>query len=411
MSTSIKFENISKQYRLGLVSTKTLSHDLNRWWTTNIRGKEDPYLKIGEVNDRAHKGESDYVWALKDIDFKVEQGDVLGIIGKNGAGKSTLLKILSKVTTPTTGTIKAAGRIASLLEVGTGFHPEMTGRENIFMNGAIMGMTKREIASKLDEIVDFSGVERYLDTPAKRYSSGMTVRLGFAIAAHLEPEILVVDEVLAVGDAEFQKKAIGKMQDVSKGEGRTVLFVSHNMGSISMLCNKGIILSKGELSFTGKIEECVSKYITEGSRESVWVGSNFKNDIYYKSVSILNNANQIIDSIAFDDSVRLKFELGYNRNILNATLSFTLFDSKLNAIFTSHHLLKYDEVSVTAVLPKEFLLPGNYFIKPILHVPNLRFIDNCETLLAFRIEDTGSEHSFYNRPELGVLNINPVWIN
>ena len=261
MSTAIKFENISKQYRLGLVSTRTLSHDLKRWYTMNIQGKEDPYLKIGEVNDRAHKGESEYVWALKDINFEVEQGDVLGIIGKNGAGKSTLLKILSKVTTPTTGTIKAAGRIASLLEVGTGFHPEMTGRENIFMNGAIMGMTKAEITRRFDEIVDFSGVERYIDTPAKRYSSGMTVRLGFAIAAHLEPEILVVDEVLAVGDAEFQKKAIGKMQDVSKGEGRTVLFVSHNMTAVKSLCKKGIILENGQVKEFGDIDPIVSRYL------------------------------------------------------------------------------------------------------------------------------------------------------
>ncbi|HJV78821.1 MAG TPA: polysaccharide ABC transporter ATP-binding protein [Paludibacter sp.] len=272
MPTAIKFENISKQYRLGLVSTQTLSHDLNRWWKMNIRGKEDPYLKIGEVNDRAHKGVSDYVWALKDIDFEVQQGDVLGIIGKNGAGKSTLLKILSKVTAPTTGTIKARGRIASLLEVGTGFHPEMTGRENIFMNGAIMGMSKAEIKHKLDEIVDFSGVERYLDTPTKRYSSGMTVRLGFAIAAHLEPEILVVDEVLAVGDAEFQKKAIGKMQDVSKGEGRTVLFVSHNMGSMQQLCTKGMLIDKGQISFVGTIGETIREYQTSDLRKQTFIG-------------------------------------------------------------------------------------------------------------------------------------------
>ncbi len=262
MSIAIKFENISKQYRLGLVSTRTISHDLNRWWQINVLGKEDPYLKIGEVNDRAQKGESEYVWALRDIDFSVEQGDVLGIIGKNGAGKSTLLKILSKVTSPTTGTIRARGRIASLLEVGTGFHPEMTGRENIYMNGAIMGMSKQEIARKLDEIVDFSGVERYLDTPTKRYSSGMTVRLGFAIAAHLEPEILVVDEVLAVGDAEFQKKAIGKMQDVSKGEGRTVLFVSHNMASLQNLCTKGILLQNGMSVYSGTIDATINEYLS-----------------------------------------------------------------------------------------------------------------------------------------------------
>ena len=260
---AIKIENLSKQYRLGVVSTGTLSHDLNRWWTTKILRKEDPYLKIGEVNDRATKGDSEYVWALKDINMEIKQGDVVGIIGKNGAGKSTLLKLLSRVTSPTTGTISYKGRIASLLEVGTGFHPELTGRENIYMNGAIMGMSRAEITRKLDEIVDFSGCERYLDTPVKRYSSGMTVRLGFAIAAHIEPDILVVDEVLAVGDAEFQKKAIGKMQDVSKGEGRTVLFVSHNMTSVKNLCKTGYILKNGMVDFCGRIDSTIDHYIVD----------------------------------------------------------------------------------------------------------------------------------------------------
>lgn len=268
MSTAIEFNHVSKQYRLGLVSTRTLGADLNRWWTMNIRRKEDPYLKIGSVNDRSTKADSDFVWALRDIDFKVEQGDVVGIIGKNGAGKSTLLKLLSKVTGPTTGTIKARGRIGSLLEVGTGFHPEMTGRENIFMNGAILGMTKQEIAAKLDEIVDFSGCERYLDTPTKRYSSGMTVRLGFAVAAFLEPEILVVDEVLAVGDAEFQKKAIGKMQALSQSEGRTVLFVSHNMTSVRSLCKTGILLENGSVSYSGTAEETVARYLSLNQNNS-----------------------------------------------------------------------------------------------------------------------------------------------
>ena len=262
MATAIEFNHVGKQYRLGLVSTGTISHDLNRWWQTAVLRKEDPYLKIGSVNDRTQKADSDYVWALRDIDFKVEQGDVVGIIGKNGAGKSTLLKLLSKVTGPTVGTIRARGRIASLLEVGTGFHQEMTGRENIYMNGAIMGMTKREIDAKLDEIVAFSGCEKYIDTPVKRYSSGMTVRLGFAVAAFMEPDILVVDEVLAVGDAEFQKKAIGKMQDVSKGEGRTVLFVSHNMASIRALCNSGILLDKGMVTYMGDINDTVDMYLT-----------------------------------------------------------------------------------------------------------------------------------------------------
>ena len=261
-NTVIEFNNVGKQYILGTIGTGTLSQDLNRWWA-NIRGKEDPYLKIGETNDRTQKGDSRFVWALRDINFKVEQGDVVGIIGKNGAGKSTLLKILSRVTSPTTGDIKIKGRIASLLEVGTGFHPEMTGRENIFMNGSIMGMTKAEIKSKFDEIVDFAGVAKYVDTPVKRYSSGMMVRLGFAIAAHLEPEILVVDEVLAVGDAEFQKKAIGKMQDVSKGEGRTVLFVSHNMAAVRSLCTRGILLNNGIVSYTGNINNTITEYLNK----------------------------------------------------------------------------------------------------------------------------------------------------
>ena len=260
---AIEFENVGKQYRLGLVGTGSLQHDINRWWQTSILGKEDPYLKIGEVNDRSKKGHSDYVWALKDISFKVEQGDVVGIIGKNGAGKSTLLKLLSHITAPSTGHISYRGRIASLLEVGTGFHPEMTARENIYMNGSIMGMGKHEIDRKLDEIIDFAGIERYIDTPIKRFSSGMTVRLGFAVAAFLEPEILVVDEVLAVGDAEFQKKAIGKMQDVSSSGGRTVLFVSHNMAAVRRLCKKGIVLKNGMIHYMGKVDDAVSEYINE----------------------------------------------------------------------------------------------------------------------------------------------------
>ena len=258
---AIEFDNVGKMYRLGRVGTGTLSHDLNRWWTTTILRKEDPFLKIGETNDRSKKGSSDYVWALRDISFKVEQGDVVGIIGKNGAGKSTLLKLLSRITSPTIGSIRYKGRIASLLEVGTGFHPEMIGRENIYMNGSIMGMTKKEITRKLDEIVDFAGVERYIDTPVKRYSSGMTVRLGFAVAAFLEPEILVVDEVLTVGDAEFQKKAIGKMNDVAHSGGRTVLFVSHNMAAVKNLCTRGVVLQDGMLVYDGTTEEAVNHYL------------------------------------------------------------------------------------------------------------------------------------------------------
>ena len=262
MSIAIKAENISKQYRLGLVGTGTVRDDLKRWYY-NVRGKEDPFLKIGESNDRTQTGESDYVWSLRNIDFEINQGDSVGIIGRNGAGKSTLLKILSQVTQPTTGKIYTKGRIASLLEVGTGFHPEMTGRENIYLNGAILGMRKHEITRKFDEIVDFSGVERYIDTPVKRYSSGMYVRLAFAVAAHLESEILIVDEVLAVGDAEFQKKCLGKMSDVSKGEGRTVLFVSHNIGAVNTLTNKCMYLRNGNLVEYDTTDRIIPLYLND----------------------------------------------------------------------------------------------------------------------------------------------------
>lgn len=270
MSTVIRVEDLSKQYRLGTVGTGSLAHDLNRTWH-RVRGKEDPYLKLGETNDRSVKGISEYVWALKDINFNVQQGEVLGIIGRNGAGKSTLLKILSRTTTPTTGSIKIKGRVASLLEVGTGFHPELSGRENVFLNGAILGMSRQEIKSKFDEIVAFSGVERYIDTPVKRYSSGMYVRLAFGVAAHLEPEILIVDEVLAVGDAEFQKKALGKMKDVSNKEGRTVLFVSHNMAAIQKLCSTGLFLKNGLVHAAGDIDSVVNLYLASGeSARSVY---------------------------------------------------------------------------------------------------------------------------------------------
>ncbi len=262
--TVIRVENLSKLYQLGEISTGTLSRDLTRWWA-GVRGKEDPYQKIGQANDRSVKGTSDFVWALQDINFEVKQGEILGIIGRNGAGKSTLLKLLSRVTKPTTGRIRVKGRMASLLEVGTGFHPELTGRENIFLNGAIMGMKKDEIRRKLDEIVDFAGVDRYLDTPVKRYSSGMYVRLAFAVAAHLEPEILVIDEVLAVGDAEFQKKCLGKMKDVSEKDGRTVLFVSHNMEAIQKLCTQGLMLHHGAIQAKGSLNKVIDKYLSDNT--------------------------------------------------------------------------------------------------------------------------------------------------
>ena len=351
--TAIEFENISKQYRLGLVSTGTLSHDLNRFWQTKVLRREDPYLKVGEVNDRAHKGESEYVWALKDINFKVEQGDVVGIIGRNGAGKSTLLKLLSRVTAPTTGTIRARGRIASLLEVGTGFHPEMTGRENIYMNGAIMGMSRAEITRKLDEIVDFSGCERYLDTPVKRYSSGMTVRLGFAIAAHLEPEILVVDEVLAVGDAEFQKKAIGKMQDVSRGEGRTVLFVSHNMESIQRLCSTGILLDSGFIKFQGNISNTIALYLNQQKSDSEFIGiDGDRETLYLSKASIKNKQNTKIFFV--DSSLVIDIEISVIKKIGSLVAGFNI----CNCLGTPLARSDYNESSQQCSLA-----PGTYQIQ------------------------------------------------
>jgi lipopolysaccharide transport system ATP-binding protein len=413
MSIAIKFENISKQYRLGLVSTRTLSHDLNRWWQINMLRREDPYLKIGEVNDRAHKGTSEYVWALKDINFEVEQGDVVGIIGKNGAGKSTLLKILSKVTTPTTGSIKAKGRIASLLEVGTGFHPEMTGRENIYMNGAIMGMSKSEIGRKFDEIVDFAGVERYLDTPVKRYSSGMTVRLGFAIAAHLDPEILVVDEVLAVGDAEFQKKAIGKMQDVSKGEGRTVLFVSHNMGSIKMLCNRGILLKYGSVDFTGDIDSTVDTYLKTNLFQSVnLIDTINKHSNILKIESFRINgatSNEIfLEQKELEINVELEIKLLFSSRV---EMEATLYDSNnvLLASYCPGHLKgaykmhKEGKISIkeSIMLPQN-ITKGEYFLDIQLTDPNVAYfitlkspvklnIEGCmgESAMAFQYKERG----------------------
>jgi lipopolysaccharide transport system ATP-binding protein len=326
---ALKAENISKQYRLGQVGTGTLTHDLNRFWH-KVRGKDDPYLKIGESNDRSTKGSSDYVWSLRDINFEIEQGDAVGIIGRNGAGKSTLLKILSKVTKPTTGKIYTNGRIASLLEVGTGFHPEMTGRENIFLNGAILGMTGKEIKRKFDEIVDFSGVERYIDTPVKRYSSGMYVRLAFAVAAHLESEILIVDEVLAVGDAEFQKKCLGKMGDVTRGEGRTILFVSHNMAAIQTLCNYGILLENGKSKFSGQISEVISHYSTANSLSEKIV-PNTKNIAYLTGINFFSNDKF---GIICGADVRFEFNIFAKEKLENIVIGLGINDNMGTRIVT-----------------------------------------------------------------------------
>lgn len=410
----LKAENISKQYRLGTVGTGTLSHDLNRWWH-RIRGKEDPYLKIGETNDRSTKGTSDYVWALQDINFEVQRGEVLGIIGKNGAGKSTLLKILSKVTAPTTGSIKSKGRIASLLEVGTGFNGELTGRENVYLNGAILGMTKKEITEKLDEIIAFSGCERYIDTPVKRYSSGMTVRLAFAVAAFLEPEILVIDEVLAVGDAEFQKKAIGKMQDISKGEGRTVLFVSHNMAAVKSLCTRGIVMENGRVVFEGGIDESVNFYHNVSTNFDSFYKRDFSrdfNEIIIDEITIRNEKGNLESRFDFDQNIIIEFKLDSKFEI-SKNNRYNLFCTIVNK--NGDRICSFETDSIKSnrirlAIEGEFLVRGEYFINAFIHVPRQLRIDEVDEVCLFEIVDDKSELSKHGQYNYGQVFGKGNWV-
>ena len=408
---AIEFDHVGKQYRLGLVSTGTFSDDLTRWWTMHVRHQEDPFLKIGETNDRTKKGDSRFVWALKDISFNVEQGDVVGIIGKNGAGKSTLLKLLSRVTTPSVGEIRVRGRIASLLEVGTGFHPEMTGRENIYLNGAIMGMTKQEITRKLDEIVDFSGCERYIDTPVKRYSSGMTVRLGFAIAAHLEPEILVVDEVLAVGDAEFQKKAIGKMQDVSKGEGRTVLFVSHNMDSMLNLCQKGVLLENGSVKYMGDIRSTVSEYLG-GDNDNKFIQKNPQSPLFVSTVFFTGtHENQsglfnFDEDITFTVVIKKDVDLKVDKNAVMSVILMTANRTRICNYEMPIGDMQESERTIQFRYKSKTLLPNTYLIRVVMHIPNVQFYDRQDTC-SFKVSDNGTEFLKYNGTDNGLIIYTP----
>jgi lipopolysaccharide transport system ATP-binding protein len=388
---AIKVENVGKLYRLGEVGTGTLSQDLNRWWA-RMRGKEDPFAKIGETNDRTTKGNSDYVWSLKDVNFEVKRGEVLGIIGRNGAGKSTLLKILSKVTAPTTGKIKIDGRIASLLEVGTGFHPELTGRENIFLNGAILGMTKVEIRSKFDEIVDFSGVERYIDTPVKRYSSGMYVRLAFAVSAFLEPEILIVDEVLAVGDAEFQKKCLGRMQDVSVNDGRTVLFVSHNMSAMQSLCNRCLFLEFGTVKGIDTTEKIVREYQGESVGKRNWTGDVVDSDLGLAILGTKIYANSTDKYLFNNVDIMIEVDIVAYKKITQPIVAFNLKSDYgypiVRASFNAYNDL--DELlpgsyKVRFVIPKYTLAVGLYQISFDIAVHNVRKIESDVFDLAFEV--------------------------
>ncbi|MBB3057086.1 ABC transporter ATP-binding protein [Mucilaginibacter gotjawali] len=413
MTKVIKVENLSKAYQLGDFGTGTISRDLERYWA-RIRGKEDPFLKIGELNDRTQKGTSDIVWSLRDLNFEVERGDAVGIIGRNGAGKSTLLKILSRVTSPTVGTVKIKGRVASLLEVGTGFHPELTGRENIYLNGAILGMRKAEIKRKFDEIVDFAGVDRYIDTPVKRYSSGMYVRLAFAVAANLEAEILVVDEVLAVGDAEFQKKCLGKMGDVSKGEGKTVLFVSHNMGSVRQLCDKGILLTNGQIAFTGNTEAAIRNYMNSSldPKSGIAAIGPLADTIKIKSVTV--NGSPLDVAITPKDEINVCIKYQCLKYLPGFRISLTLFKDGVRVLTVQ------DLEESTAIEPgyyrsdiklqSYFLRPGTYTVAVGGHNTNhTNFsLGNVEwffvtDISSFEVlEEWSSAYDFNN---LGIINL------
>ena len=401
----LKVENLSKQYRLGQVGAGTIGDDLKRWWF-KLRRREDPFLKIGDENNRSSKANSDYVWALKDIDFEVKQGEVLGIIGKNGAGKSTLLKILSKITSPTTGIIKSKGTVASLLEVGTGFHSELTGRENIYLNGAILGMTKVEISSKIDEIINFSGCERYIDTPVKRYSSGMTVRLAFAVAAFLEPEILIIDEVLAVGDAEFQKKAIGKMQDISKGDGRTVLFVSHNMGAVRSLCTRVIVLDKGKIGFVGRTKEAIDYYLSSDNNmlkipfrdreDRIGSGLAKLKDVYIEKNFFYTGAPFKVKILYENDSDFKITEFGvsiWNKDEIKIISVSSTFKNQIG-------IMNDKEGVVVCEIDELPLVKGSYVLNAFISIEE-GLADYIEKIVEFEVEDC----NYYRTGK----TVNPSW--
>lgn len=420
--TAIKVEHLSKHYRLGHIGTGTLANDLKAFWA-KLRGRPNPLAKLDGKDDFSTTEH----WALNDINFEVKQGEAIGIIGRNGAGKSTLLKVLSRVTTPTAGTVKIKGRIASLLEVGTGFHPELSGRENIFLNGAILGMNKVEIRGKFDEIVDFSGVEKYIDTPVKRYSSGMYVRLAFAVAAHLEPEILIVDEVLAVGDAEFQRKAIGKMEDVSKGKGRTVLFVSHNMASIQRLCTKGLLLSKGKVEYFGAIEDTLEKYLNDAEKlgeEQMEIGvatrenENYGKLLKFERCSLLNSHNKEVSGYRLGERMGFAFSAISNADVNNISVVIGIESMYGDVICTMaseemgvlYNLKKGEELKVMVRFDDLILNKGTYFLRLGARANN-KVIDLVRKAKTVKVSEVSMNDS--NKIEYsglyGVVKSNSTW--
>ena len=405
-NTVIKVEDVGKLYRLGEIGTGTISHDLNRWWA-RLRGKEDPFSKVGEVNDRTSAGGSEYVWALKDINFEIGQGEVIGIIGHNGAGKSTLLKILSKVTSPTTGRIKINGRIASLLEVGTGFHQELTGRENIFLNGAILGMRKSEIRSKFDQIVDFAGVEKYIDTPVKRYSSGMYVRLAFAVAAFLEPEILIIDEVLAVGDAEFQEKCLGRMQDVSKDDGRTIVFVSHDLSAVSRLCKQSLLVDKGCISYSGNSDEVISKYLNSEKKLQTYLLSDSEKKIFFSKIESCDEKGDFKSEFNFEETINFNIDISIKESISKANVLIVVIDEKKRRIFACESASVECRFMLQIISPA--LVRGQYSINAYINIPNIGFLDVVEDVCKFTVIDGRSIMSKHGAWDYGMVISKYFW--
>jgi len=394
---ALKMDNVSKLYDLGEVGTGTLSHDLNRWWA-KIRGKEDPTSALGSVNNRAESG-GDFAWAIRNVSFEVKQGEIIGIIGRNGAGKSTLLKLLSRVTGPTEGEILINGKIASLLEVGTGFHPDLTGRENIFLNGAILGMSKKEICEKFDEIVEFSGCAKYIDTPVKRYSSGMHVRLAFAVAAYLEPDILIVDEVLAVGDAEFQSQCLGKMQDVSKSHGRTVLFVSHNMGAVKQLCPNSILLDQGSIIKMGPTSEVIDYYLDSGSESErllTWKEgeSPRSQEIILHKIQVTDNDERLDSILSTGNPMQISIDYTLLANIKNLRISATIHNTDGVDIFsTSDYLFQANnsirekgEYISCCHIPANLMTIGSYVVSINIEIPMERAL-LMEHKVSFQISE------------------------
>ena len=419
MAKVIRVENLSKAYQLGEIGTGTLSRDLERYWA-KLRGKEDPFLKIGEVNDRSVKGESDVVWSLNNLNFDIEQGDAVGIIGRNGAGKSTLLKILSRVTAPTTGKVKVKGRIASLLEVGTGFHPELSGKENIYLNGAILGMRKAEIKRKFDEIVDFSGVERYIDTPVKRYSSGMYVRLAFAVAAHLESEIMIVDEVLAVGDAEFQKKCLGKMGDVSTKEGRTILFVSHNMSAIQKLCNNIILLNKGAIDNIGEPKKIIANYLqTSTVKESIFnfpLPADYSESVCYATKLQIEDADaNIVKEISVGKAWQIRVFFTINKKAEHFIIGIGLSSmSEINIRTTWSTVQNLSEGNYEAVFKEKLLIltPGIYNLTIGLtnYERSIHYLENMASFTISDIADASLDSTIIKVNDVGII-LNPMTVD